>query len=257
MKLIKGGNSDKSSGTEISFPKFMAHFCPSPQDVSDFYHLCIIAWNLGVSIKVTGMNKKELLQQTKESMPITNKEWGTIVKMVDYKLATYPDEVLLVKSITFDKKDKSLTKFTMDLVSMRDAANIAEMDDFDDDDFDDFDDDDDFDEDYDGGDGFYEGFIDRSGIAVRPKPNLINLSAIQSSMITWTMYMFEDVDDEDEEIEDIAKKYMEDIIHTTANLLEIDEIPDGKLNYSYFKKYFDYFFIKDIYDLLDSPIEKF
>ena len=257
MKVIKGGNNQDGNHTpelKGAFLKFLKYFFNTPDSIKENYHLGTISWNIATSCTVIRIDKESVLSATLEASMISKKELGLVSKMIDYKLETFPKILQVIKNVTFDLTDKSMESFDLQVIAMDNAMETGDFLDelgFEDEDFED----EDFeDEDFD--DGFFSGFIQRSGIAVKPKRNFANITELQYRYVQWTVYLFEDESELDKDIKDIAKSWLEDITITEAHKYELELEMDRKITYKFFDANFEYFFVPDVFDLMEIPVDK-
>jgi len=248
MKVIKGGSYQEDDNHKLiknAFLAFIKVFLKSPKELMERYHVGIIAWNLANSHIVTGMDKKSLLESTNNASILSKKEMSLVSKMMDYKLSNFPDLLHLIKSLEFDFSDDTMETFSLEIVTIDQAS--AGLDEFMDEEDDDYED-----------DVFFEGFINRSGIVVKPKNNFFDLKDATYRDIEWTMYLFDDVSefDFDDDIKKLAKPWLEDIVVHEASKYNLSFEGFNKVTFKYFEANFDYMFVPDVYDLLAIPVDK-
>jgi hypothetical protein len=252
MKVIKGGSYQEDDNHKLiknAFLAFIKVFLKSPKELMENYHVGIIAWNLANSHIVTGMDKKALLDSTNNASILSKKEMNQVSKMVDYKLSNFPDLLHLIKSLEFDFSDDTMETFSLEIVTIDEAS--AGLDEFmDEEDYDE--------DDYDDENNFFEGFIKRSGIVVKPKRNFGNFTDASFKAVEWSMYLFDDVSefDVDDDIKKVAKPWLEDIVIHEAEKYNLSFEGFNKVTFKYFEANFDYMFVPDVYDLLAIPVDK-
>ncbi len=251
MKIIKGGSHQNgNSYVEIktAFWNLLKVHFKTPKEINQNYHLGIIGWNMANSCLVTGLDKQTIIDSTTEEAILSKKDVSVVSKIIDFKINTYPDILLMIKSAYFDVRDKTKETFELEVMTLNQAMEEAES--FEADNFDD-----DFEGEYEG--EFYAGFIERSGIVVKPKRNFASMTDSHFRDVEWTVYLFEEVSESDEEIKDLAKPWLEDIVYTELNKYNLSLELNHKINFKFFDANFEYFFAPDVYDLMEEPIGKF